>query len=151
MTPRSSLLSGLSVLARLSGLSGFGVLASGVAAMATVAAAGAVQPTCAADAYPEAVAFSRKAATAVLNHDGRESCLRGKLTKALLKLSDSCDATGQSNPLCSLAGKAVVVTPMSLTFMEDTSRKLLELSGGEGATKGRTAAGKPEPNPIPES
>ncbi|MFN9645789.1 MAG: hypothetical protein ACK6BG_11895, partial [Cyanobacteriota bacterium] len=82
----------------------------------------------------EAVAFSRTAARAVLNQDGRETCLRGKLTKALLKLSDSCDASGQSNPLCTLASKAVVETPMSLTFMEDTSRKLLELSGGEAGS-----------------
>ncbi|MEB3303854.1 MAG: hypothetical protein VKK99_04590 [Cyanobacteriota bacterium] len=127
----SSLLAGLSVFARVSGLSGFGLLASGVAAMASVAAVGSLQPTCAAESYPEAVAFSRKAAHAVLNQEGRETCLRGKLTKALLKLSDSCDATGQSNALCKLASKAAVVTPMSLTFMEDTSRQLLDLSGGD--------------------
>ena len=78
----------------------------------------------------------------MLNQDGRETCLRGKLTKALLKLSDSCDASGQSNPLCTLAGKAVIETPMSLTFMEDTSRKLLQLSGGEGTgTAGQGASG----------
>ena len=123
--------SALSRLTRLTGLSGLGVLASGVTALAAVAATGAVEPTRAAEPYPEAVAFTRKAAQAVLNQDGRESCLRGKLTKALLKLSDSCDASGQRNALCALASKAVVVTPMSLTFMEDTSRQLLELSGGE--------------------
>jgi hypothetical protein len=127
----SSLPSGLTVLARISGLSGFGVIASGVVALASIATAGAAPtPACAADPFPEAVAFSRKAANAVLNQDGRESCLRGKLTKALLKLSDSCDATRQTTPLCALASKAVVETPMSLTFMEDTSRKVLELSGG---------------------
>ncbi len=120
------------MLARISALSGFGVLASGVVALASIAAAGAgPSPACAADPFPEAVAFSRKAAQAVLNQEGRETCLRGKLTKALLKLSDSCDAAGQRNALCTLAGKAVVETPMSLTFMEDTSRKLLELSGGK--------------------
>ena len=129
----------LAGLTRLTGLSGLGVLASGLTALASVAAVGVAQPACAADPYPEAVAFSRTAARAVLNQDGRETCLRGKLTKALLKLSDSCDASGQSNPLCTLAGKAVVETPMSLTFMEDTSRKLLELSGGEG---GGGAAGR---------
>jgi hypothetical protein len=123
----------LAGLTRLTGLSGLGVLASGLTALASVAAVGVAQPACAADPYPEAVAFSRTAARAVLNQDGRETCLRGKLTKALLKLSDSCDASGQSNPLCTLASKAVVETPMSLPFMEDTSRKLLELSGGEGA------------------
>ncbi|MEB3257533.1 MAG: hypothetical protein VKN83_04340 [Cyanobacteriota bacterium] len=119
------------MLARISRFSLVGALASGVAALASVAAVGATQPACAAESYPEAVQFSRQAARAVLNQDGRETCLRGKLTKALLNLSDSCDATRQSNPLCALAGKAAVVTPMSLTFMEETSRQLLELSSGE--------------------
>jgi len=127
------------MLARFSGLSVFGALASGVTALASVAAVGVAQPACAADPYPEAVAFSRTAAKAVLNQDGRETCLRGKLTKALLKLSDSCDATGQKNSLCTLAGKAAVVTPMSLTFMEDTSRQLLELSAGEAGGKAQGA------------
>jgi hypothetical protein len=127
------------MLARITGLSVFGALASGVAALASVAAVGVAQPACAADPYPEAVAFSRTAAKAVLNQDGRETCLRGKLTKALLKLSDSCDATGQKNSLCTLAGKAAVVTPMSLTFMEDTSRQLLELSAGEAGGKAQGA------------
>jgi hypothetical protein len=122
------------MLARISGLSVFGALASGVAALASVAAVGVAQPACAADPYPEAVAFSRTAAKAVLNQDGRETCLRGKLTKALLKLSDSCDATGQKNSLCTLAGKAAVVTPMSLTF-----RQLLELSAGEAGGKAQGA------------
>jgi len=117
--------------AKLSGLTGAGILASGVVALGSVAAVVTPQPACAADPYPEAVAFSRTAAKAVLNQDGRETCLRGKLTKALLKLSDSCDAAGQRNALCALASKAVVETPMSLTFMEDTSRQLLDLSGGQ--------------------
>ncbi|MEB3333997.1 MAG: hypothetical protein VKP70_03335 [Cyanobacteriota bacterium] len=120
----------LATLTRLTGFSSLGLLATGVTALASVAAVGVVQPACAADPYPEAVAFSRKAAQAVLNQEGRETCLRGKLTKALLKLSDSCDASAQRNPLCALANKAVVETPMSLTFMEDTSRRLLELSAG---------------------
>ena len=119
------------MLARISALSVVGALASGVASLASVAAVGAIQPACAAESYPEAVQFSRQAARAVLNQEGRETCLRGKLTKALLRLSDSCDATRQSNPLCTLAGKAAVVTPMSLTFMEETSRQLLELSSGD--------------------
>jgi hypothetical protein len=127
------------MLARITGLSVFGALASGVAALASVAAMGVAQPACAADSYPEAVQFSRQAAKAVLNQEGRETCLRGKLTKALLKLSDSCDATGQKNSLCTLAGKAAVVTPMSLTFMEDTSRQLLELSAGEAGGKAQGA------------
>lgn len=123
-------------MANVSRLSVVGVLSSGVAALASVGAIGAAQPACAADPYPEAVAFSRTAAKAVLNQDGRETCLRGKLTKALLKLSDSCEATGQKTSLCTLASKAAVVTPMSLTFMEDTSRQLLDLSAKDPAVQG---------------
>jgi hypothetical protein len=135
-SPHPSLRSRLSRVAHGAGMAGLGVVASGMAALAAVAAVGAAQPACAADPYPDAVSFSRKAAHAVLHQEGRETCLRGKLTKALLKLSDSCDATGQTNPLCKLANKAVVVSPMSLTFMEDTSRQLLELSGGEDNGRG---------------
>ena len=84
--------------------------------------------------YPEAVRRSRLAAEAVLARGGAETCLRGKITRALLGLYASCEALGERNALCALASKAVVETPMSLTFMEDTSRKLLELSGvGAGA------------------
>jgi hypothetical protein len=79
--------------------------------------------------YPEAVSKARLAAEAVLHRAGRETCLRGKLNRALLKLSESCEASGQSaTPLCSLSEKAVVVTPMSLSFMDATSKQLLELS-----------------------
>lgn len=130
-----------------SGIFGLGALGGILTALTSVAAVGAsvavAQPACAAEPFPEAVAFSRKAAQAVLAQDGRETCLRGKLTKALLKLSDSCDASGLRTPLCALASKAVVVTPMSLTFMEDTSRKLLELSGGSGPVAVQASAAMP--------
>jgi len=87
--------------------------------------------------YPEAVGKARLAAEAVLQRAGRESCLRGKLNRALLKLSESCEASGQSSsPLCSLSDRAVVVTPMSLSFMDATSKQLLELSA-------------PQPKPSP--
>ncbi|MFN7899994.1 MAG: hypothetical protein ACK5N0_10085 [Synechococcaceae cyanobacterium] len=79
--------------------------------------------------YPEAVKKARLAAEAVLHRAGRETCLRGKLNRALMQLSDSCQANGQSgSPLCSLSDKAVVVTPMSLPFMDATSKQLLDLS-----------------------
>ncbi|MFN9694878.1 MAG: hypothetical protein ACK550_13965 [Synechococcaceae cyanobacterium] len=79
--------------------------------------------------YPEAVSKARLAAEAVLQRAGRETCLRGKLNRALLKLTESCEASGQTaTPLCGLSAKAVVVTPMSLTFMDATSKQLLELS-----------------------
>ena len=40
--------------------------------------------------YGEAVAQGRQAATAVLAGAGAETCLRGKITRALLGLADSC-------------------------------------------------------------
>lgn len=96
--------------------------------------------------YPEAVTNTDKAARAVLARAGRETCLRGKLTRALLGLSNSCEASGTRNALCSLADKAVVVTPMSLTFMDDTSHQLLELIHPGGSTaqaSARPAAAEP--------
>lgn len=87
--------------------------------------------------YPEAVHKARRAAEAVLQRAGRETCLRGKLNRALLQLSASCEASGQSSsPLCSLSDKAVVVTPMSLSFMDATAKQLLDLSAPATAAAG---------------
>ncbi len=91
----------------------------------------AFSPAKAAIPYAQAVIESRKAAQAVLDHAGSETCLRGKLTKVLLRLSASCEAAAQHNALCKLADKAVVVTPMSLTFMEETAHQLLDLTASE--------------------
>ena len=86
--------------------------------------------------YPQAVANSRLAAEAILSRAGEVSCLRGKLNRALLKLSDSCDDSGQSNALCSLADTAVVVTPMSLAFMDETARQLMALTDESPSDQG---------------
>jgi len=86
--------------------------------------------------YPDAVRHSRTAAEAVLARSGTESCLRGKLNRALLGLSASCEAAAERTPLCSLADKAAVVTPMTLAFMDETARRLLELSAPEAASAG---------------
>ena len=86
-------------------------------------------PACAAPLpYPQAVAHGREAAAAVLAGAGAESCLRGKLTKALLILSESCLASGQSGALCALAERAVVVTPMSAAFLRETAGRIRELT-----------------------
>jgi len=92
--------------------------------------------------HRQAVADSEAAARAVLDRAGVESCLRGKLTGALLRLSSSCEAGGEPSALCSLADRAVVVTPMTLPFMEDTSRQLLDLLRPSGSPD-RAAAGRP--------
>jgi hypothetical protein len=86
--------------------------------------------------YPEAVGRTHAAAEAVLAGAGAETCLRGKLTNALLGLSSSCEANGERNPLCRLADSAAVVTPMSLVFMRDTATQLLALID--------TPAGRPD-------
>jgi hypothetical protein len=127
-------------------LGGVALAASLAAATATAAA----PPTCAAVLpYTEAVARTDKAARAVLARAGRESCLRGKLTNALLGLSSSCEHEARRDPsLCSLADRAVVVTPMSVAFMDDTSRELLRLIGG-APVAGGTPRARPEPEPVP--
>lgn len=94
--------------------------------------------------YAEAVSRTHTAAEAVLAGAGAESCLRGKLTNALLGLSSSCEAKGERNALCQLADKAVVVTPMTLAFMQDTSTQLLALIDA-GATQA-SASGSSEPS-----
>lgn len=101
---------------------GSGLMALSGAVLLLAAGASAAPPP-----YPKAVAYGEAAARAVLARAGRESCLRGKLTRALLGLSDSCAASGTRNALCALADRAVVVTPMSLSFMDETSRQLLDL------------------------
>jgi len=125
-------------------LLGFGVVSPPLLALPPAAYAAPLP-------YPEAVAQGRKAASAVLARAGVESCLRGKLTRALLGLSRSCEASGTSNPLCSLADKAVVVTPMTLVFMDATSHELLALihpgaSGPQASAKGV----EPQPESVSE-
>ena len=79
--------------------------------------------------HTEVVASTGSAARAVLDRAGAESCLRGKLTNALLGLSSSCEREGRRDALCALADRAAVVTPMTLAFMDDTSRALMQLIG----------------------
>ena len=110
-------------------------------------------PACAASLpYEVAVAKTDTAARAVLARGGRESCLRGKLTQALLGLTSSCETAALRTELCALADRAAVVTPMSLAFMDDTSRQLLRLI--DPATPAPAGLGTPDPEgaaaePIP--
>jgi hypothetical protein len=91
-------------------------------------AVAAVQGSARALPYAEALARSRAAAEAVLARAGAESCLRGKLTNALLGLSASCEAVpGQADLACALAERAVVQLSWSVSFMEATARELLQL------------------------
>jgi hypothetical protein len=128
-------------LAAAGGLGG-SALASLAALLASAAAVLAAPPACAAATlpYPQAVERSGIAARAVLARAGRESCLRGKLTNALLGLSNSCEREPSRGELCALADRAAVVTPMSLAFMDETARELLRLIGPGGAGAGGAGA-----------
>ena len=112
------------------------VLSLGAAGSAVAVVMGAAP----AKPYPEAVAASQVAAKAVLARDGRESCLIGKLTNALLGLSSSCEASGAHSPLCALADRAAATTRWSMDFTDATARSVLELSGRSGSGSGSGAA-----------
>ncbi len=75
----------------------------------------------------EAVQRSRLAAEAVIQRRGKETCLRGKLTNALLGLSASCEVAAQKDGLCALADQAVVQVGWSLAFMDSTAQQVLDL------------------------
>lgn len=81
--------------------------------------------------FPQAIEISRRAADAVLRQTGSENCLRGKLTNAMVTLSDSCDASGRQDNLCRLADQVVMETSgLTMSVMEDTAQKLLRLTAG---------------------
>ncbi len=81
--------------------------------------------------FPQAIEISRRAADAVLRQTGSENCLRGKLTNAMVTLSDSCDASGRQDSLCRLADQVVMETSgLTMSIMEDTAQKLLRLTAG---------------------
>lgn len=119
------------------------VAAAGAFVLSLSSARAAVMGAPKALPYAEAVDRTHAAAEAVLAGAGAETCLRGKLTNALLGLSSSCEAKGERNPLCQLADKAAVVTPMSLAFMRDTSTQLLALIDAPAA--GSPQGSKPQP------
>lgn len=75
--------------------------------------------------YPVAVERSRQAARAVLERRGTESCLRGKLSGALLVLSASCEADERQTPLCALAEQAAVTSDWRSATMDASSRAIL--------------------------
>ncbi len=129
-----------------------GMAVAGSAVVAAMAGAVVFSPTSVRGAvmgapkalpYADAVSRTHTAAEAVLAGAGKETCLRGKLTNALLGLSSSCEAKGERNPLCQLADKAAVVTPMSLAFMRDTATQLLALIDAPAAGSPQGAQAQP--------
>lgn len=77
------------------------VAAAGAFVLSLSSARAAVMGAAKALPYAEAVDRTHTAAEAVLAGAGAETCLRGKLTNALLGLSSSCEAIGERNPSAS--------------------------------------------------
>ena len=79
---------------------------------------------------PEASQEAATAANAVINQSGSEECLRGKFSKALLGLSNSCDVSGHSSTACELASEiAGQDSELSMGEMLATSETLVDLLG----------------------
>ena len=84
--------------------------------------------------YPEASSGASVAATAVLKRGGSEECLRGKFSNAIVRLSNSCDATDRSTPVCELAtGLAGQESELSFAEMVSTSEALLKMLRDEAS------------------
>jgi hypothetical protein len=122
--PQSLSISPTSAPVRLAAAVALFSLAAGLPAAAVPGGARAVD-------YDEAVGRTRTAAGAVVARSGTESCLRGKLTNALLVMVASCEAAGERNALCELSREAVVRPSWSAEFMEATARQLLDLLNGK--------------------
>ena len=79
---------------------------------------------------PEASQEAITAANAVINQSGSEECLRGKLSNAMVRLSNSCDVAGHSSTACELASElAGQESEPSMSEMLATSETLLDLLG----------------------
>ena len=77
---------------------------------------------------PQASQEAVTAANAVINQSGSEECLRGKLSNAIVRLSNSCDVSGHSSTACELASElAGQDSELSMGEMLTTSEILLDL------------------------
>ena len=96
----------------------------------TSTAVGASQSWKRALPMPEASQEAVTAANAVINQSGSEECLRGKLSNAILRLSNSCDVSGHSSTACELASEiAGQESELSMVDMISTFQSLLDLLG----------------------
>ena len=84
--------------------------------------------------YEEASSGAAAAATAVINQGGSEECLRGKLSNAIVLLSNSCDAADRSSSVCELASDlAGQESELSFAEMFSTSETLLRMLADEAS------------------
>ena len=85
---------------------------------------------------PEASQQAVTAANAVINQSGSEECLRGKLSNAIVQLSNSCDAANRSSPSCELASNiAGQESELNIGEMISTSETLLQMLADEASTR----------------
>ena len=99
-----------------------------VACLGVCPAVGASQSWKRALPLPEASQETITAANAVINQSGSEECLRGKLSNAIVRLSNSCDVSGHSSTACELASKlAGQESELSMGEMLATSETFLDL------------------------
>ena len=85
---------------------------------------------------PEASQEAVTAANAVVNQSGSEECLRGKLSNAIVQLSNSCDAANRSSPSCELASNiAGQESELNIGEMISTSETLLQMLADEASTR----------------
>ena len=107
-----------------------------LAALMLVAAAIGTSPAQSSESWKRVVPFEQAsagavdAAQAVIDAAGSEECLRGKLSNAIVRLSNSCDVSGHSSTACELASKiAGQESELSMGEMLVTSETLLDLLG----------------------
>ena len=106
------------------------LLIVGMAAMASPV--GASQSWKRALPLPEASKEAVNAANAVINQSGTEECLRGKLSNAIVRLSNSCDVSGHSSTACEMASEiASQESELSMGEMLATSETLLDVLGDQ--------------------
>ena len=106
------------------------LLIVGMAAMASPV--GASQSWKWALPLPEASQEAVNAANAVINQSGTEEFLRGKLSNAIVRLSNSCDVSGHSSTACELASEiAGPESEHSMGEMLATSETLLDVLGDQ--------------------
>ena len=76
--------------------------------------------------FEQASSSAVTAANAVLKQAGTEECLRGKLSNAIVQLSNSCDVAGLSTSVCLMASSiAGQEEELSMGEMMTTSKQLL--------------------------
>ena len=109
------------------------LLSVGMAAIAS--SVGASQSWKRALPLPEASQEAVNAANAVINQSGTEECLRGRLSNAIVRLSNSCDVSGHSSTACELASEiAGQESELSMGEMLSTSETLLDLLGDQATS-----------------